>query len=161
MGTELGVFSEVELSGVLKSRLLGLYGLVGSDSGFTPASVTVEGGVSLDFFGSFQLVVSRVGKEEGTFVVFPFSFRVFSLLFWRGVSLASSFSGLLQGVGTGGVFGGWSLSCLGGIPSAGSEGFFKPLRVPLSDPLNQGLHEQDYHYVQLRVYYVQSYYQHL
>ena len=105
---------------------------MGSDSGFTPASVTVEGGVSLDFFGSFLLVVSSVGKEEGTFVVFPLSFRVFNLLFWRGVGLASSFSGLLRGVGIGGVFGGvfggWSLSCLGGIPSAGSEGFFKPLR---------------------------------
>ena len=97
VGTELGDFSEEELSGVLKSGLLGLSRLVGSDSGFTPASVTVEGGVSLDFFGSFLLVVSRVGKEEGTFVVFPFSLRVFSLLFWRGVSLASSFSGLLRG----------------------------------------------------------------
>ena len=111
MGTELGNFSEEELSGVLKPGLLGLSGLVGSDSGFTPASVTVEGGVSLDFFGSFLLVVSRVGREEGTFVVFPFSVRVFNLLFWRGVSLASSFLGLLQGVGIGGVFGGWSLSC--------------------------------------------------
>ena len=138
MGTELGDFSEEELSGVLKSRLLGLSGLVGSDSGFTPALVTVEGGVSLDFFGSFLLVVSRVGKEEGTFVVFPFSFRVFSLLFWRGVSLASSFSDLLQGVGTGGVFGGWSLSCLGGIPSAGSEGFFKPLRCAVERSLESG-----------------------
>ena len=132
MGTELGNFSEEELSGVLKSGLLGLSRLVGSDSGCTPASVTVEGGVSLDFFGSFLLVVSRVGKEEGTFVVFPLSLRVFSLLFWRGVSLASSFSDLLQGMGTGGVcggvFGGWSLSCLSGIPSAGSEGFFKLLR---------------------------------
>ena len=127
MGTELGDLSEEELSGVLESGLLGLSGLVGSDGGFTPASVTVEGGVSLDFFGSFLLVVSRVGKEEGTFIVFPFSFRVFSLLFWRGVSLASSFSDLLQGVGTDGVFGGLSLSCLGGLPSAGSEGFFKPL----------------------------------
>ena len=106
MGTELGNFSEEELSGVLKPGLLGLSGLVGSDSGFTPASVTVEGGVSLDFFGSFLLVVSSVGKEEGTFVVFPLSFRVFNLLFWRGVSLALSFSGLLQGVGIGGVFGG-------------------------------------------------------
>ena len=120
MGTELGDLSEGELSGVLKSRLFRLSGLVGSESGFTPASVPVEGGISLDFFGSFLLVVSRVGKEEGTFVVFPFSFRVLSLLFWRGVNLASSFSDLLQEVGTGGVFGGWSLSCLGGLPSAGS-----------------------------------------
>ena len=138
MGTELGNFSEEELSGVLKPGLLGLSGLVGSDSGFTPASVTVEGGVSLDFFGSFLLVVSRVGREEGTFVVFPFSFRVFYLLFWRGVSLASSFSGLLRGVGIGGVFGGWSLSCLGGIPSAGSEGFFKPLRCAVERSLESG-----------------------
>ena len=106
LGTELGDLSEGELSGVLKSGLLGVSGLVGSKSGFTPASVTVEGGVSLDFFGNFLLAVSRVGKEEGTFVIFPFSFRVFSLLFWRGVSLASSFSNLLRGVGTGGVFGG-------------------------------------------------------
>ena len=138
MGTELGNFSGEELSGVLKSGLLGLSGLVGSDSGFTPASVTVEGGVSLDFFGSFLLVVSRVCKEEGTFVVFPLSFRVFNLLFWRGVSLASSFSGLLQGVGIGGVFGGWSLSCLGGIPSAGSEGFFKPLGCAVERSLESG-----------------------
>ena len=100
---------------------------MGSESGFTPASVTVEGGVSLDFLGNFLLVVSRVGKEEGTFVIFPFSFRVLSLLFWRGVNLASSFSDLLQGIGTGGVFGGWSLSHFGGLLSAGSEGFFKPL----------------------------------
>ena len=131
VGTEPGDLSEEELSGVLKSGLLGLFGLVGSESVFTPASVTVEGGVSLDFFGIFLLVVSRVGKEEGTSVIFPFSFRVFSLLFWRGVSLASSFSDLLRGVGTGGVFGGvfggWSLSHLDGLPSAGSEGFFKPL----------------------------------
>ena len=142
VGTELGNFSEEELSGVLKSGLLGLSGLVGSDSGFTPASVTVEGGVSLDFFGSFLLVVSGVGREEGTFVVFPFSFRVLNLLFWRGVSLASSFSGLLWGVRIGGVFGGvfggWSLSCLGGIPSAGSEGFFKPLRCAVERSLESG-----------------------
>ena len=142
MGTELGNFSEEELSGVLTSGLLGLSGLVGSDSGFTPASVTVEGGVSLGFFGSFLLVVSRVGKEEGTFVVSPFSLRVYSLLFWRGVSLALSFSDLHQGVGTGGVcggvFGGWSLSHLGGIPSAGSEGFFKPLRYAVEQSLESG-----------------------
>ena len=138
MGTELGKSSEEELSGVLKSGLLGLSGLVGSDSGFTPASVTVEGGISLDFFGSFLLMVSRVGKEEGTFAVFPFSFRVFNLLFWRGVNLVSSFSGLLRGVGTGGVFGGWSLSHLGGLPSAGSEGFFKPLRCAVERSLESG-----------------------
>ena len=138
MGTELGDLSEEELSGVLKSGLLGLSGLVCSKSGFTPTSVTVEGGVSFDFFGNFLLAVSRVGKEEGTFVVFPFSFRVFSLLFWRGVSLASSFSDLLQGVGTGGVFGGWSLSCLGGLPSAGSEGFFKPLGCAVERSLESG-----------------------
>ena len=142
VGTELGNFSEEELSGVLKSGFLGLSGLVGCDSGVTPASETVEGGVSLDFFGSFLLVVSRVGKEKGTFAVFPFSFRVFSLLFWRGISLASSFSDLFQGVGTGGVFGGvfggWSLSHLGGIPSAGSEGFFKPLRCAVEQSLESG-----------------------
>ena len=142
MGTELGNSSGEELSGVLKSGLLGLSGLMGSDSGFTPASVTMEGGVSLALFGSFLLVVSRVGKEDGTFVVFPFSFRVFNLLFWRGVSLASSFSGLLQGVGIGsvfgGVFGGWSLSCLGGIPSAGFEGFFKPLGCAVEQSLESG-----------------------
>ena len=138
MGTELGDLSEEELSDVLKSGLLGLSGLVSSKSGFTPASVTVEGGVSLDFFGNFLLAVSRVGKEEGTFVVFPFSFRVLSLLFWRGVSLAASFSDLLRGVGTGGVFGGWSLSHLGGLPSAGSEGFFKPLRCAVEQSLESG-----------------------
>ena len=81
VGTELGDLSEDELSDVLKSGLLGLFGLVGSDGGYTPPSVTVEGGVSLDFFGRFLLVVSKVGKEGGTFVVFPFSLRVFSLLF--------------------------------------------------------------------------------
>ena len=114
MGIELGNFSGEEISGVLKPGLMGLSGQVGSDSGFIPTSVAEEGEVSLDFFGSFLPVVSSVGKEEGTFVVFPFSFRVFNLLFWRGVSLVSSFSGLLWGVGTGGVFGGvfggWSLS---------------------------------------------------
>ena len=142
VGTELGNFSGEVLSGVLRPGLLGLSGLVGSDSGLTPASVAVESGVSLDFFGSFLLVVSSVGKEEGTFVVFPFSFRVFNLLFWRGVSLASSFSGLLWEVGTGGVFGGvlggWSLSCLGGIPSAGSEGLFKPLGCAVERSLESG-----------------------
>ena len=142
VGTELEDLSEEELSGVLKSEFFGLSGLVGSESGFTPASVTVEGGVSLDFFGNFLLVVLRVGKEEGTFVVFPFSFRVLSLLFWRGVNLASSFSDLLQGVGTGGVFGGvfgrWSLSCLDGLPSAGSEGFFKPLGCAVEQSLELG-----------------------
>ena len=138
VGTELGDFFEEELPGVLKSGLLGLSGLVGSQSGLTPASVTVEGGVSLDFFGSFFLMVSRVGKEEGAFVVFPFSFRVFSLLFWRGVSLASSFSGLLWRVGTDGVFGVWSLFCLGGLPSAGSEGFFKPLGCAVERSLESG-----------------------
>ena len=39
--------------------------------------------------------------------------------------------------------------------------FSNHLDVLLSDLLNQGLHEQDCLYVQLRVYYVQSYYQHL
>ena len=120
MGIELGNFSEEELSGILKPGLMGLSGQVGSDGGFTPTLVAGESGVSLDFFVSFLLVVTSVGKEEGAFVVFPFSFRVFNLLFWRGVSLASSFSSLFWGVGTGGVFGdvfvGWSLSCLGGIP---------------------------------------------
>ena len=114
---------------------------MGSESGFSPVSGTVKGGVSFGFFGSFLLEVSKVGKEEDTFIVFPFSFRVLSLLFWRGVNLASSLLGLPQGVGTGGVlegvFGGWSLSCLGGLPSVGSEGFVKPLgcavecKVPL------------------------------
>ena len=142
VGSELGDFSGEELSGVHKPGLLELSGLRGSDSGFIPASVAVEGGVSLDFLWSFFLVVSSVGKEEGTFVVFPFSFRVFNLLFWRGVSLASSFSGLFQGVGTGGVFGGvlggWSLSCLGGTPSAGSEGFFKLLGCAVERSLESG-----------------------
>ena len=81
VGTGLGDLSEEELSGVIKSGLFGLSGLVGSESGFTPASVTVEGGVPFDFFGNSLLAVSSVGKEEGTFVVFPFSFRVLSLLF--------------------------------------------------------------------------------
>ena len=82
---------------MIESGLLGLFGLVGPESGFTPVSVAVEGGVPFGFFGSFLLEVSRVGKEEGTFVVFPFSFRVLSLLFWRGVNLASSLSGLPWG----------------------------------------------------------------
>ena len=123
------------------SGLLGLSELVGSESGSTPASVTMEGGVSFDFFGDFLLAVSRVGKE-GTFVVFPFSLRVLSLLFWRGVSLASSLSDLLQGVGTGGVFGGvfggWSLSCSGGLPSARSEGFFELLGCAVERCLESG-----------------------
>ena len=131
MGIGLGDLSEEELSDVIESGLFGLFGLVGPESGFTPVSVAVEGEVPFGFFGSFLLEVSRVGKEEGTFVVFPFSFRVLSLLFWRGVNLASSLLGLLQGVGTGsdfgGVLGGWSPSCLGRSPSVGSEGFVKPL----------------------------------
>ena len=49
---------------------------------------------------------------------------------------------MLWGVGTGGVFGGvfggWSLSCLGGIPSAGSEGFFKPLGCAVERSLESG-----------------------
>ena len=89
--------SEEELSDVIESGPFGLFGLVGSESGFTPVSVTVEGRIPFGFFGSFLLEVSRVGKEEGTFVVFPFSFRVLSLLFWRGVNLASSLSDLPQG----------------------------------------------------------------
>ena len=92
----LGDLSEEELSGVLESGLFGLFGLVGSESGFTPASVKVEGGVSFDFLGNFLLAVSRVGKEEGAFVVFPFSFRVLSL-FCRGVNLTSSLSDLPRG----------------------------------------------------------------
>ena len=127
MGKGLGDLSEEELSDVIESGLFGLFGLVGSESGFTPAPVTVEGRVSFGFFGNFLLEVSRMGREEGTFGVFPFSFRVLSLLFWRGVNLASSLSDLPQGLGTCGVFGGWSLSCLGGSPSAGSEGFVKPI----------------------------------
>ena len=102
----------------------------------------MEGGVSFGFFGSFLLEVSKVGKEEGTFIVFPFSFRVLSLLFWRGVNLASSLSDLPQGVGTSGVFrgvfGGWSLSCLGGLPSVGSEGFVKPLGCAVERSLESG-----------------------
>ena len=98
MGIGLGDLSKEELSEVIESGLFGLFGgLVGSDSGFSPVSGTVEGGVSFGFFGSFLLEVSRVGKEEGTFVVFPFSFRVLSLLFWRGVNLASSLSDLPWG----------------------------------------------------------------
>ena len=81
VGTGLGDLSEEELSGVLKSGLFGLSGLVGSKSGFTPASVTVEGGISFDFLENSLLAVSSVGKEEGIFVVFPFSFRVLSPLF--------------------------------------------------------------------------------
>ena len=130
VGIGLGDLSEEELSEVIESGLFGLFGMVGSESGFTPVSVAVEGGFPLGFFGNFLLEVSRVGKQEGIFVVFPFSFRVLSLLFWRGVSLASSLSGLPWGVGTGGVFegvlGGWSPFCLGGSPSAKSEGFIKP-----------------------------------
>ena len=128
MGIGLGDLSEEELSDVIESGLLGLFGLVGPEGGFTPVSVAEEGGVPFGFCGSFLLEVSRVGKEEGTFVVFPFSFRILSLLFLRGTS---SLSGLLWGVGTGSVFGGvlggWSPSCLGRSPSVGSEGFVKPL----------------------------------
>ena len=93
----LGHLSEEELSEVIESELFGLFGLVGSDSGFSPVSGRVECGVSFGFFGSLLFEVSKVGKEEGTFVVFPFSFRVLSLLFWRGVNLASSLSGLPWG----------------------------------------------------------------
>ena len=128
MGIGLGDLSEEELSDVIESGLFGLFGLVGPESGFTPVSVAVKGRVPFGFFGS---LLSKVGKEEGTFVVFPFSFRDLSLLFWRGVNLASSLSGLPQGVGTGSVFGGvlggWSPSCLGRSPSVGSEGFVNPL----------------------------------
>ena len=98
VGIGLGDLSE--LSDVIESGLFGLFGLFGlvsSENGFTPASVTVEGGVSFGFFVNFLLEVSRVGKEEGTFGVFPFSFRVLSLLFWRGVNLASSLSDLPWG----------------------------------------------------------------
>ena len=99
---------------------------------FTPVSVDVEGGDSFGFFegfmsGCFLLVVYWENKERGTFIVFPFSFRVLSPLFWRGVNLDSSLSGLLWGVGTGGVFGGLSPFCLGGLPSVRSEGFVKPI----------------------------------
>ena len=143
MGIGLGELSEEELSDVIESGLFGFFGLVGSKSGFTLVSVAVAGKVPDGFFGNFLLEVSRVGKEEGTFVVFPFSFRVLSLLFWRGVDLASSLSGLPQGVGTGGVFGGvfggWSPSCLGGSPSAGSEGFVKPLGCAVERSLESGL----------------------
>ena len=72
----LGDLSEEELPDVIESGLFGLFGLVGSESGFSSVSVTVEGGVSFGFFVNFLLEVSRVGKEEGTFGVFPFSFRV-------------------------------------------------------------------------------------
>ena len=75
VGIGLGDLSEEELTDVIES---GLFGLVGPESGFTPISVAVEGGVPFGFFGSFLLEVSRVGKEEGTFAVFPFSFRVLS-----------------------------------------------------------------------------------
>ena len=63
--------------------LFGLFRLMASEGGFTPASV--EGGVSFDFLGNFLLAVSRVGKEEGAFVVFPFSFSVLSVLYCRGL----------------------------------------------------------------------------
>ena len=142
MGIGLGALSEEELSDVIESGLFGLFGLVGSESGFTPVSVTVEDGVSFGFFGNLLLGVSRVGREEGTVVVFPFSFRVLSLLFWRGVNLASSLSDLPWGVDPGGVFGGvpggWSLYCLGGSPSVGSEGFVKPLRCAVERSLESG-----------------------
>ena len=65
---------------------MGLSGRVGPECGFPPTSVAVEGGVFLNFFGSFLRVLSSVGKEEGTFVVFPFSFRV--LIFFSGGDLA-------------------------------------------------------------------------
>ena len=97
VGIGLGDLSEEELSDVIESGLFVLFGLVGSESGFSPVSVAEEGGVSFGFFGSFLLEISRVGKEEGTFGVFPFSFRVLSLLFWRGVNLASSLSNLPRG----------------------------------------------------------------
>ena len=93
----LGDLSKEELSDVIESGLFGLLGLVASEGGFSPVSVAVEGGVSFGFFGDFLPEVSREGKEEGTFGVFSFSFRVLSLLFWRGVNLASSLSDLLWG----------------------------------------------------------------
>ena len=47
VGIGLGDLSEEELSDVIESGLFGLFGLVGSESDFTPVSVSVEGGVSL------------------------------------------------------------------------------------------------------------------
>ena len=77
MGVELGNFSEQGLSGVLSPGFMGLSRQTGFDGGSTPTSVAGEGRVSLDFFGSFLLVVSSVGKEECTFVVFFFFFQGF------------------------------------------------------------------------------------
>ena len=118
----LDIILEVGLSDEMESGLSGLLGLAGT------------GGVFLE--------VSKVGNKEGTLVVFPFSFRVLSLLFWRGVSLDASFSGLPRGVGTGGVFGGvcggWSLSRFGGSPSTGSEGCFKPMGFAAERSLESG-----------------------
>ena len=74
VGIGLGDLSEEELSDVIESGLFGLFGLVGSESDFTPVSVTVEGGVSLGLLGNFLLEVSRVGKEGGYFWSLPFFF---------------------------------------------------------------------------------------
>ena len=38
----------------------------------------------------------------------------------------------------GGVFGGWSLSCIGGLPLVGSEGFVKPLGCAVERSLESG-----------------------
>ena len=38
----------------------------------------------------------------------------------------------------GGVFGGWSLSCFGGLPSVGPEGFVKPLGCAVERSLESG-----------------------
>ena len=61
MGIGLGDLSDGELSEVIESGLFGLFGLVGSESGFSPVSVAVKGGVSFGFFGNFLPEVPRVG----------------------------------------------------------------------------------------------------
>ena len=96
MGIGLGVLSEEELSEVVESGLFGLFGLVGNEVKSSSGNGGVDGGV----FASFSMYVGNVEDGVsfgGTFVAFPLSFRVLSLLFWRGVNLDSSFSSLPWG----------------------------------------------------------------
>ena len=71
MGIGLGDLSEEELSDVIELGLFGLFGLVGSENGFTPMSVTVEGGVSLgiSYLRYLGWVRRRVLLESSLFLL--------------------------------------------------------------------------------------------